>query len=235
MDNESKMIFERYALLREQNMGDLTPAPISGGEGGNWGGSLPKLISLLPMGTWRTTSQKRPTKSTKSGFMSDHFDKNAIAYAADFGLNTTFGGDVRAATDFAIKVARATGKEVTSWDRFKGNSFKAFVDGYRVQIIWLSNVGGNHYDHVHVGVKKSSGAEEFDSLEDVEQDTDLEGSKTEEEKGFGEYADMALDQLKAATLGSITNFSPQAAQSALKGVVGSALGAIGPEKLGKIR
>jgi GDPmannose 4,6-dehydratase len=27
-------------------------------------------------------------------------------------------------------------------------------DGYRVQIIWQSMVGGNHYDHVHVGVRK---------------------------------------------------------------------------------
>jgi hypothetical protein len=235
MDNESKMIFERYALLREQNMGDLSPAPTLGGEGGNWGGSLPKLLSLLPMGTWRTSSQKRPTKNTKSGFMSDHFDKNAIAYAVDFGLSTTFGGDVRAATDFAIKVARATGKEIASWDPYKGKDFKAFVDGYRVQIIWLSNVGGNHYDHVHLGVKKSSGAEAFDDAQDVDQDTDVENLDQKEETGVGEYADMALAQLKAATLGSIANFSPQSAQSALKGVVGSALGAIGPEKLGKIR
>jgi hypothetical protein len=235
MDNESRLIFERYALLREQNLGDLTPAPISGGEGGNWGGSLPKLLSLLPMGTWKTYSQKRPRRNTKSGSMSDHYQGNNIAYAADFGLNTTFGGDTNAATDFAIKVARATGKSVPSWEPFKGKDFKAFVDGYRVQIIWLSNVGGNHYDHVHLGVKKSTGAEAFDDTQDFDQDTDAENLDQKEETGVGDYADMALAQLKAATLGSIANFSPEAARKALTGVTGSALNVIGPEKLGKIR
>lgn len=231
------MIFEKYALLKEQNLGNLSPAPTSGGEGGNWGGSLPKLISLLPMGTWRTSSQKRPTKSTKSGFMSDHFDKNNIAYAADFGLNTTFGGDTNAATDFAIKIARATGKNVESWDSYKGNSFKAITDGYRVQIIWQSNVGGNHYDHVHVGVKKTTGAEEFDDREDVQQDVDVdaESEKLAQKPEEGEMADQILAQMKNAALASLTDFSPETARKALAGVTGSALGAIGSEKMAKIR
>jgi hypothetical protein len=235
MDNDSRMIFERYTLLREQNVGDLSPAPTSGGEGGNWGGSLPKLLSLLPMGTWKTSSQKRSRRSTRSGFMSDHYQGNNIAYAVDFGLNTTFGGNTNAATDFAIKVARATGKNVTSWDPYKGKDFKTFVDGYRVQIIWLSNVGGNHYDHVHVGVKKSSGAEAFDDREDVEQDADLGDESLAQKPQEGEMADQVLAQMKSAAMATLSNFSPQAARKALTGVTGSALGAIGSEKLGKIR
>jgi GH24 family phage-related lysozyme (muramidase) len=32
-----------------------------GGDGGDWGGSLPKLISILPAGSWKADSQKRGT------------------------------------------------------------------------------------------------------------------------------------------------------------------------------
>jgi hypothetical protein len=238
MNKDAQIIFEKYLLmLMEQDLGALIGAQ-GGGQGGNWGGSLPKLISLLPMGKWQPTSLKRTTKGTKSGFMSDHYIGNTIAYAADFGLRTTFKGDKRAATNFAISVARNTGKDVTSWDPYIGNSFKYNTpDGFRVQVIWQSNVGGNHYDHVHVGVKKGIGG--FDSREDEAQDADVESSRAggerEEEKDTGDFADQALAQLKSSILGNLTDFSPQTAKRALGDVVGSALGAIGPEKMARIR
>lgn len=216
----------------EQNLGELIGAK-GGGEGGNWGGSLPKLIELLPMGRWQPTSLKRSRTTTKSGFMSDHYEGNKIAYAADFGLNTTFNGDSKAATDFAIKVARNTGKDVTSWTPYINKSFKHNTsDGFRVQVIWQSNVGGNHYDHVHVGVKKGFGG--IDTMDDEIQDVDLENqSEAEPQRDF---ADQFLAQMKKQALGILggtQGFSTQSAQQALQGVAGSAIGAIGADKFAR--
>ena len=148
--------FKRFLL--EQTLGNLAGAT-PGGTGGNWGGSLPKLISLLPMGNWNAYSQKRKGQATRSGGVSDHWDGNANAYAADFGLNNTFRGDANAATNFAIAVARNAGKNIQSWQQYVGDQLTVNTqDGFRVQIIWQSNVGGNHYDHVHVGVRAGAGA-----------------------------------------------------------------------------
>ena len=233
MTNDSKLIFERYLfLLMEQDLGTLIGAE-GGGEGGNWGGSLPKLISLLPMGQWKPSSLKRTKRGTKSGFMSDHYEGNEIAYAADFGLNTTFNGDSKAATDFAIKVARNAGKDISSWDQYVGKSFKHNTsDGFRVQIIWQSNVGGNHYDHVHVGVKKGSGG--IDTMDDEIQDADLADQSQAEPQG--DYADQLLAQMKKQALGILggtQGFSTQGAQQALQGVAGSAIGAIGADRFSR--
>ena len=229
MKNDTELIFEKYlSLLIEQDLGELIGAE-GGGDGGNWAGSMPKLISLLPMGKWQPTSLKRPKKGTKSGFMSDHYEGNSKAYAADFGLKTTFKGDTSAATNFAIQVARNSGKNITSWESYVGNFFEYNTpDGFRVQVIWQSDIGGNHYDHVHVGVKKGVG--DFNNKEGEAQDTDLETSG----EGMGDFADQALAQLKSSILGSLTDFSPQTAQKALQGVTGAALGSIGSQKLSGI-
>jgi hypothetical protein len=125
-----------------------------GGDGGDWGGSLPKLISILPAGSWKAGSQKRAKKLSKSGHVSDHHLGRTDSYAGDFGLNSTFGGDKEKATQFAIAVAQNAGKDIDSWKPYIGKSLNIDSDGYRVQIIWQSMVGGNHYDHVHVGVRK---------------------------------------------------------------------------------
>lgn len=222
------MIFEKYVLLKEQELATLIGAE-GGGEGGNWGGSLPKLISLIPMGTWKPSSLKRSIKDTKSGFMSDHYEGNKIAYAADFGLRSTFNGDANAATDFAIKVARNAGGNISSWAPFVGKSFKKDTpDGFRVQIIWQSNVGGNHYDHVHVGVKRGTGS--IDTMDDEIQDADLADQSQVEPSG--DYADQLLAQMKKQALGILggtQGFSAQGAREALKSVTGAALGAIGSQ------
>lgn len=125
-----------------------------GGDDGDWGGSLPKLISILPAGSWKAGSQKRGKKETKSGNVSDHYMGNLDSYAGDFGLSSTFGGDESKATAFAIAVAQNAGKNIDSWDPYVGKYLNIDSGDHRVQIIWQSMVGGNHYDHVHVGVTK---------------------------------------------------------------------------------
>jgi hypothetical protein len=241
MNEDIKGIFEKYTLVLEQEqqsqaksegkpLGQLVGAK-GGGEGGNWGGSMPKLISLLPFGIWKPTSLKRARQSTRSGFMSDHYEGNSIAYAADFGLNTTFGTRVEDATRFAIAVARNAGANVSSWEPFKGNSFKYNTpDGYRVQIIWLSNVGGNHYDHVHVGVKKGAGATTYKGQEDAVQNTDTEKPQQQTNQQFltkdaeGKEQSPYLNQLNQMLQGG---FTKEKGIQALQGIVGNAISDIG--------
>jgi len=130
-----------------------------GGDGGNWGGSLPKLISILPPGNWYAGSQKRSKVNTASGGVSDHYIGKTNSYAGDFGLSSAFNGSKEAATKFAIGVANNAGQNISSWSPYIGSHLTFNTnDGYRIQIIWLSNVGGNHYDHVHVGVRAGANA-----------------------------------------------------------------------------
>lgn len=145
-----------------QGAGGSLIGSTGGGMSGNWAGSLPKLISILPAGSWSAGSQKRSKVETASGGWSDHNLSKTFAYGADFGLNSTFNGDKIAATEFAIAVARNAGKDITSWEPYIGSVLNInTTDGYRVQIIWQSNVGGNHYDHVHVGVKSIDGEQQY--------------------------------------------------------------------------
>ncbi len=226
MNKDVKNIFNAYSLICEaqQSLATLVGAT-GGGEGGNWGGSLPKLLSILPMGNWKASSLKRATQSTRSGFMSDHYEGNKIAYAADFGLNSTFGSNSQEATNFAIKVAQRVDPSVTSWEPYIGNSFKKQTpDGFRVQIIWKSNVGGNHYDHVHVGVKRvAAGDIKYQTQQDAVQNTDTEQKKTEE----GEKEEIgAVDYIKSLAAPLATDFSKETALGALKNVLGTTMGAI---------
>lgn len=222
MNEDVKNIYGAYQLLCEQQSLATLVGSTGGGEGGNWGGSLPKLISILPMGNWKASSLKRSRVSTRSGFMSDHYEGNLIAYAADFGLNSTFGGNVQEATNFAVRVAQRVDPSVTSWEPFKGRDFKKITDdGYRVQIIWLSNVGGNHYDHVHIGVKKTNAASNFQLQEpqDDVQDTEAEGAEKEKAEGKKDENPF-LSHIASLASPMMTDFSSGAARSALKSMIG---------------
>lgn len=229
-NSDTYNILEQYNIILEaykRPLGSLVGVanasgqPSAGGSNGDWGGSMPKLISLLPMGNWKAYSLKRDRKNTKSGFMSDHYVGNTTAYAADFGLNTTFNGNVAAGTKFAIDVARNTGANVTSWKPYEGGDFKYYTpDGFRIQIIWLSNVGGNHYDHVHVGVAKSSG-------KGVNVQTPVDNNQNQDQDTLNQLppepsSDNTLQNISSDAL----NFSTDFARNALKGTLNTAWGAI---------
>jgi hypothetical protein len=235
--NNFNRYFNTILEQAQRSLGTLIGAK-GGGEGGNWGGSLPKLISLLPMGNWQPTSLKRPRQSTKSGFMSDHYEGNKTAYAADFGLRTTFKNDTGAATSFAIQVAKNTGANVESWKPYVGKSFKYNTsDGFRVQIIWQSNVGGNHYDHVHVGVKKGHGTPLSNDAEyqDVDAPEGSLANRTDSKKeNEGTYVDNLLASMKSS-LTNMTDYSPAASRSALQNILSTTWGAIGKENLKKLQ
>jgi len=225
MNKDTYLIFEQYKTVinEQQNLGNLVGAT-AGGEGNNWGGSLPKLISLLPMGNWQSSSQKRSKVETKSGSVSDHWDGNKISYAADFSLNNTFNSNVQTATKFALDIARKVNPAVTSWQPYVGNVFNGnTTDGYRVQVIWQSNVGGNHYDHVHVGVKKASGVSPT-SNEGEAQDTG--DTSTTTPTGSGKTTNDALGEIEKKATDGLSDMSAERARSALAGTVGTLMGAI---------
>lgn len=121
----------------------------AGGQGGNWGGSMPRALAFAKiandfMGKNLVSSQKRSKELTASGNMSDHYDENQNAYAVDLSCSGEEGDRLLA--------------HLMSWfgnPEYKGGSwFNITKDGYRYQFGW--KVEG-HYDHIHIGVKKTLG------------------------------------------------------------------------------
>jgi 3D (Asp-Asp-Asp) domain-containing protein len=104
------------------------------------------------------TSGYRPDSVTTSGNVSDH----AYGLAADIG-NTENGfpyargnpepsrGDRIAAA--AMVIAGMKGSAAYELARSGGAHTLCAKGRLRVQLIWRSDVGGDHYDHVHVGLK----------------------------------------------------------------------------------
>lgn len=89
------------------------------------------------------SSGKRTTKYTASGNVSDHYTGNAADLAASGAALTRLGQ----AALIAAGMNPAQAKKQT------GGVFNLNKNGKRYQIIFNSNVGGNHYDHLHIGVK----------------------------------------------------------------------------------
>jgi hypothetical protein len=119
-----------------------------GGIGGNWNGSLDKALEIQALVGITPSSQKRSRQMTASGGVSDHWVGSTSSYAMD--LPGSPGGNSDAA---ASKIVAALGGPA-NWGK-TGGVFNTTVGGYRYQVLWRTNVGGNHYDHIHVGVKKA--------------------------------------------------------------------------------
>jgi hypothetical protein len=101
------------------------------------------------------TSARRPGAISADGNVSDHASGNALDFgmAANGGTNDGPVGD-RLATA-ALIVAGWTEPRARAWARH-GGLIDIHVAGVRIQIIWKTDQGGNHHDHVHVGVKENA-------------------------------------------------------------------------------
>jgi len=120
--------------------------------GGGWAGSenlVKSAIGAIPDG-FAITSSKRDRMHTKSGNVSDHYVGNKTAFAHDIGWGS--GQPTPQSDAMASRIVSALGGP-PNWGR-KGGNFRTTVNGYGVQVIYKSNVGGNHYDHIHVGARK---------------------------------------------------------------------------------
>lgn len=88
---------------------------------------------------------------TVNGRVSDHWDGHAADIPAN--ANTTEGrrqGDAIAYA--AFRAAGVPEKKARLWSH-NGGLYNVTYNGHRVQIIWKTNEGGNHYTHVHIGIR----------------------------------------------------------------------------------
>jgi hypothetical protein len=112
-----------------------------------WGGSQGIAQQLAKGIGLKVTSTKRDRRGTASGGESDHWVGAKNAYAVDYG------GSVPQMDKAAVQIARRLGIQYK-----QGQPLVATVTRgkFRIQVIYRSNVGGNHYDHIHVGVRRVS-------------------------------------------------------------------------------
>ena len=115
--------------------------------GGGWGGSYAPATQVAKVGEHYglvPTSQKRDTKMTSSGNTSDHWVGSKNSYAYDLG------GTVPQMDRAAKAITQRLGIP------YKGGPLVATVTrhGLRYQVLYRTNVGGNHFNHIHIGVRR---------------------------------------------------------------------------------
>ena len=119
---------------------------------GGWAGTEGPARRLAQIGTGlglKVVSKKRGTVSTASGGVSDHYRGNtrAMAYDLSNGSSPTPQMD-----EAAYRIAKAIG--IKGYKKGTGIAKSVVKNGIRYQLIYRSNVGGNHFDHVHLGAKR---------------------------------------------------------------------------------
>ncbi len=121
------------------------PLPAGGGWGGSY--SVAKALADIGKGLGLTaTSEKRDRKLTASGNPSDHWVGSKDSYAFDLSNGS-------APTEEMDKAAAAIAARLGI--KYDGKSpllMSVTRNGYRIQLIWRS---AGHYDHVHLGVRRS--------------------------------------------------------------------------------
>jgi len=122
--------------------GGAAPSP-----GGDWGGSYGPATTLAKLAErygLQVTSTKRDTKLSASGLPSDHWVGSKNAYAYDVG------GSVAEMDRAAKAITQRLGIP------YNGGTLvgSKVENGLRYQILYRTDVGGNHYNHIHIGVKR---------------------------------------------------------------------------------
>jgi hypothetical protein len=114
-------------------------------------GFIRRMAEFLPRPPIVTTGTNH-SLTTTSGNPSDHW----AGYGADFGsVRNGFPATGGGYGDRIAQAAFLAAGEPSASARAKagaGGNHVIIGGGLRVQIIWKSFVGGNHYDHIHVGL-----------------------------------------------------------------------------------
>src|SRR5688500_14076930 len=113
-----------------------------------------QVAAFLPRPPVVTTGTNH-SPTTTSGRPSDHWTGNAADFgsvrngfpASGGGYGDQVAGAAFLAAGEPVATARASAR--------KGGLFTIERYGLRIQIIWKTLQGGNHYDHVHVGVRRN--------------------------------------------------------------------------------
>ena len=111
-----------------------------------------RIAALLPRPLVLTTGTNH-SELTSTGNVSDHWAGDAGDFASSRnGFPDTGGGygdQIAAAALVVAGAAPAAAARMAA----AGGAFTLTNAGERVQVIWKSLVGGNHYNHVHVGIR----------------------------------------------------------------------------------
>jgi murein DD-endopeptidase MepM/ murein hydrolase activator NlpD len=84
--------------------------------------------------------------STVSGGRSDHQGPPEQAWASDMSNGTSPTPEMDALAEDLAKMFEI--------DWSGSGAISNTKDGYRIQMIYKSNIGGNHYNHIHLGIRK---------------------------------------------------------------------------------
>lgn len=119
----------------------------------DWGGTKAAVLALAPLAFsqgLKVSSHKRDRQMTASGGVSDHYKGNPNAYAFDLG----WGGasPIPAADRAASAIVAALGGP-KNWGA-RGGVFNIVRNGIRYQVLYRTNQGGNHYNHIHLGARR---------------------------------------------------------------------------------
>ena len=171
--NEAAFAFDPDAEYKDPTFGlekgdtDTTKVK-EGGEGGNWGGSMPRALAFAKVandfaGKNLIASQKRSRQTTANGNISDHWESRNDSYAVDLACSGAQGDRIL--------------EELMKWAGFpdyKGGYWLNFVkNGYRYQIGWKVP---DHFDHIHVGVRKTPGAQNTEGK--LSKDSEIKAGQT---------------------------------------------------------
>lgn len=128
------------------------PKAIPKNPGGDWGGSHAVARTFANVGFGlglQAVSEKRDRKATASGGTSDHWVGSKTSYAYDLSNGSAPTEEMDRA---AVEIAARLGMK---YDGKRPLVLTKTINGYRVQVLYRTNVGGNHFNHIHVGVRKA--------------------------------------------------------------------------------
>jgi hypothetical protein len=115
---------------------------------GPWGGTQRPVEALARLSGLPVVSVKRERRTTASGGVSDHWAGCEECFANDLGT-TAPAGDAAAS-----RIATAIGGPgYTDWGS-TGGVLNIERCGIRFQLLWRTFVGGNHWDHIHIGARR---------------------------------------------------------------------------------
>lgn len=122
--------------------------------GGGWAGTKALADSMKQLGLGSglsVMSEKRTRKNTASGGVSDHWTGSTNAYAYDLSNGSNPTPQMDAA---ALRIASALGAAAQWKQQGSQGVLNVTQGGYRYQMLYRTKVGGNHFNHVHIGVRK---------------------------------------------------------------------------------
>jgi hypothetical protein len=173
-------------------VGLIPPVICPGGSFGTWDGTLPLVLKIAKLSDLTIGSQKRSTKSSASGNISNHWCGLPYQYAADLPVSGDKGDEQ------FLKIKNAlldlgwlsdTDPQYKFWENNVGNYPSFTHNGFKCQVLWKSDA--DHYDHIHVGCRNLSPKNPTQSEDCLYKDVDLGvkskivNPKKEEESGVG--------------------------------------------------